>query len=148
MESTPLRESKHCILIADDDDDDQMMMKSAFEDTGFDGTVCSVSNGEALLEFLRNIGTNDACPKPHLILLDLNMPRKDGREVLREIRKNQLLARIPVVVYSTSSNPADVAFCYDHGANSFISKPSSYETLMKIAALLQEYWLRTVLLPE
>jgi CheY-like chemotaxis protein len=142
-----LSESKACILIADDDDDDQLMMTAAFTDTGFKGVINTVNNGEQLLDYLHKRGSFIDSPMPKLILLDLNMPKKDGREVLKELRRFPKLSRVPVIVYSTSNNPDDIAYCYELGANSFISKPSSYDDLKKIAEVVQKYWLDIVLIP-
>jgi CheY-like chemotaxis protein len=140
-------DSKSCILIADDDDDDQMMMTAAFSDTGYKGQINTVANGEQVLEYLHKRGEYSTAVTPRLIMLDLNMPKKDGREVLRELRKHPKLSVIPVIVYSTSNNPDDVIFCYEMGANSFIAKPSSYDELKRIAEMVQKYWLETVLIP-
>jgi CheY-like chemotaxis protein len=136
-----------CVLIVDDDEDDQMMLAAAFRDVGFNGGVETVNDGEELMEYLENRGAFSSKSCPHLILLDLNMPKKDGRLALKEIRRNSKFCKIPVIIYSTSKNPEDVSFAYENGANSFISKPSSYQELKIIAAAIEKYWFGMVQLP-
>src|SRR6185295_3883690 len=109
-----------------------------------------VQNGEELLDYLTRKGkyTEPAsAPRPGLILLDLNMPRKDGREVLREIKAHADLKRIPVVVLTTSKADTDVAGLYDLGANSFISKPVRFDTLVTAMRTIGQYWFKIVELP-
>lgn len=136
------------IIIADDDDDDQVMLSAAFKEIGFEGSIENISNGEELMDYLFKQGKyqDNKSTAPHLILLDLNMPKKDGRAVLQEIRSNHKLKKIPVVVFTTSSNKDDIAHSYELGANSFISKPSSYEDLKEIAKAIKNYWLDSVLI--
>ena len=109
-----------------------------------------VQNGEDLLDYLFRRGPyappTDA-PRPGLILLDLNLPRKDGREALREIKADSGLKRIPVIVLTTSKADTDIAGLYDLGANSFISKPAQFEALVNVMKSVRQYWFRTVELP-
>src|SRR5439155_18364498 len=114
------------ILLAEDDADDRLLVQDAMADCDWQAEVRFVENGEELLDYLLRRGKYDQpadAPKPGLILLDLNMPRKDGREALREIKAHPELRRIPVVVLTTSKADTDIGGLYDLGANSFISKP-------------------------
>ncbi len=134
------------ILMADDDDDDCLMTKRALERNKVANPFITVPDGEALLEFIR--GGNGGSPAlPIVILLDLNMPRMDGREALRRLKADQRLRRIPVVVFSTSQSEEDIQFCYEAGANSYIAKVLSFEELVKLIETFKNYWLGTVELP-
>lgn len=138
------------ILMADDDDDDRLLTRDAVAEAGLDGDVHFVQNGEELLDYLCHRGKYKApasAPRPGLILLDLNMPLKDGREALREIRADPDLRRIPVVVLTTSKADTDIGAIYELGANSFISKPFQFEALVTVMRTLGQYWFKTVELP-
>jgi CheY-like chemotaxis protein len=138
------------ILMADDDDDDRLLTKDAVAEAGLDGDLHFVQNGEELLDYLLHRGRYEApaaSPRPGLILLDLNMPLKDGREALREIRADPELRRIPVVVLTTSKADTDIGAIYELGANSFISKPFQFEALVSVMKMLGQYWFKTVELP-
>ncbi len=138
------------ILMADDDSDDRLLVQDAMADCRWEGDLRFVENGEELLDYLmrRNQYSPPAlAPRPGLILLDLNMPRKDGREALREIKADAELRRIPVVVFTTSKADTDIGRLYDLGANSFISKPIQFEALVKVMRILGQYWFETVELP-
>lgn len=138
------------ILMADDDDDDRLLTRDAVTEAGLDGDLHFVQNGEELLDYLCHRGKYDqpnAAPRPGLILLDLNMPLKDGREALREIRADPELRRIPVVVLTTSKADTDIGAIYELGANSFISKPFQFEALVGVMKMLGQYWFKTVELP-
>ncbi len=135
------------ILMADDDADDRLLAKDAFAESRFNGDLQFVENGEELLDYLLHRGKYEnaaTAPRPKLILLDLNMPKKDGREVLREIKTDPDLRRIPVVVLTTSQADTDVGGIYELGANSFICKPVKYDALVNVMRVLGEYWFRTV----
>lgn len=132
------------LLIAEDDSDDQQMILEAFQENQIDVKFHFVSDGEALMEHL-NIHL-DALP--HLILLDLNMPRKDGREVLQEIRQSPHFKKIPVVILTTSKARGDISKMYELGANGFVTKPVSFEALVESIGTLAKYWFKTVELPE
>ena len=109
-----------------------------------------VENGEELLDYLSRRGKYSqpgSAPRPGLILLDLNMPRKDGREVLRELKADSDLRRIPVVVLTTSQADTDIERMYELGANSFISKPVQFEALVNVMRSLGQYWFEVVELP-
>ena len=138
------------ILMADDDDDDRLLAQDALSESQVPGAIHFVENGEELLDYLWHRGkyeTAASSPRPGLILLDLNMPRKDGREALREIKTDPELRRIPVVVLTTSKADTDIAAIYDLGANSFISKPFQFEALVSVMKTLGHYWFQTVELP-
>lgn len=138
------------ILMADDDADDRLLAHDALTECQMEAELRCVENGEELLDYLHRRGKYaDAAssPKPGLILLDLNMPRKDGREALREIKGSPELRRIPVVVFTTSKADTDIGQIYDIGANSFISKPVSFESLVQVMKTLGVYWCSTVQLP-
>ena len=137
------------ILMADDDDDDRRLTKEALLEGRLVNDLRFVENGEELLEYLRRQGkyaTGDV-PRPGLILLDLNMPRKDGRTVLREIKGDPELRQIPVVVLTTSKADEDVFKSYDLGVNSYIVKPVTFEALVDILQTLEKYWFEIVELP-
>ncbi len=138
------------ILMADDDPDDRMMAKEAFEENKLANEIKFVEDGEELLEYLRNTGKyeNAGNRLPGLILLDLNMPKKDGREALRELKSDARLRRIPVVVLTTSKAEEDILRSYDLGVNSFISKPVTFEELVTVVRDLGNYWLGIVELPS
>jgi CheY-like chemotaxis protein len=138
------------ILMAEDDSDDRLLVKDAMAECGWQGDLRFVENGEELLDYLTRRGAysqSGSAPRPGLILLDLNMPRKDGREALREIKADAELRRIPVVVFTTSKADTDVGRLYDSGANSFISKPIQFDALVNVMRILGQYWFGTVQLP-
>ena len=138
------------ILMADDDADDRALTKEALEEGRLINDLRFVENGEELLDYLRQQGKYappaDA-PRPGLILLDLNMPRKDGRAVLKEIKSDPDLRTIPVVVLTTSKADEDVYRSYDLGVNSYIVKPVTFEALVDILQTLEKYWFEIVELP-
>ena len=130
------------ILIAEDDADDRFLLQSAFEENGFFDRLHFVENGLELIEYLSAVVSSDELNQlPHFILLDLNMPKKDGREVLKEIKQNPQLSKIPVIVFSTTNNEQEMRRCYELGANSYITKPNSFESLIKTVAALRTYWI-------
>ena len=137
------------ILMAEDDSDDRLLVKDALSECSWQADLRFVANGEELLDYLFRRGAfEDAdAPRPGLILLDLNMPRKDGREVLREIKQHSDLRRIPVVVLTTSRADTDIQSIYELGANSFISKPVQFEGLVSLMRVIGQYWFGTVELP-
>lgn len=131
------------ILMADDDEDDCMLIKEAFQANGFKGELRFVENGEQLMEYLNRRGKYEdgsLSPQPDLILLDLNMPRKDGREALNEIKSDPALRSIPVVILTTSNDEGDVVLCYNGGVSSFITKPSEFRSWNELAKTIIEYW--------
>jgi len=139
------------ILYADDDEDDQMLAKDALEESRLANEIRFVNDGEELMDYLHHRGKYDDVekyPLPGLILLDLNMPRKDGREALAEIKADPSLRIIPVVVLTTSKIEEDILRTYDLGVNSFIAKPVSFDGLVDIMKTLALYWFKIVELPK
>jgi CheY-like chemotaxis protein len=139
------------VLMADDDEDDQMFAQDAFEESGLPHDINFVNDGEALIDYLNLCLESDEPNRtllPDLILLDLNMPRKDGREALRDIKANPKLRHIPVVVLTTSSSDGDVYKSYDFGANSYITKPVTFDSLVEVLETLGKYWFSVVRLPR
>lgn len=137
------------ILLAEDDDDDLEMTLEALNGSRLGNDIHVTRDGEELLEYLLKEGryAGDAGPTPGLILLDLNMPRKDGREALAEIKANPELRKIPVIVLTTSKAEEDVVRSYDLGVNSFITKPVTFAGLAEAMKILREYWFEIVELP-
>lgn len=137
------------ILMAEDDSDDRLLVRDALAESGSTLDLAFVGDGVELMDYLhqRNKFDGAPAPKPGLIILDLNMPKKDGREALREIKAEPELKRIPVVILTTSTADLDVARTYGLGANSFISKPVAFDTLVKIMKSIGEYWFNVVVLP-
>jgi len=138
------------VLVADDDPEDRMLIEDAFEESRLPNALAFVEDGEDLMDYLyRRNGYSDpsASPRPGLILLDLNMPRKDGREALKEIKADPDLRQIPVVVMTTSKAEEDILRTYDLGVNSFITKPVTFEGLVDVVKMLGKYWFQIVELP-
>jgi len=138
------------ILLADDDPDDRMMAREAMEECRIDNDLRFVEDGEELMDYLHCHGkyADPAdSPRPGLILLDLNMPKKDGREALKEIRENPSLRVIPIVVLTTSGLEEDIYRSYDLGANTFIKKPVTFEGLLETVNSLDKFFLEIVELP-
>ena len=139
------------ILMADDDADDRMLTKDALEESRVLNELRFVEDGEELMEYLTRKGkyaNADDSPRPGLILLDLNMPKKDGREALKEIKSDPNLRRIPVVIMTTSKAEEDIFRSYDFGASSFITKPVTFDRLVELMRTLGEYWVEFVELPD
>jgi len=139
------------ILVADDDPEDCMLLRDAFRENRLVNDLRFVANGEELLDYLCHHGRYaDAAtaPRPGLILLDLNMPRKDGREALQEIKADPALRQIPVVVLTTSQAEEDICRTYDLGVNSYIAKPVTFESLVEVVRTLGQYWFGIVRLPQ
>jgi CheY-like chemotaxis protein len=139
------------ILYADDDAEDRMLVKDAWAENRLANELHFVEDGEELMDYLRRRGqythlTNQ--PLPGMILLDLNMPRKDGREALQEIKADPRLRSIPVVVLTTSKAEEDILRAYDLGVNSFILKPVTFQSLVDLTLTLSKYWFEVVELPS
>lgn len=138
------------ILLADDDPDDRKLTQDAFVENRLVNVLNCVEDGEELMEYLRRQGRyvdqKDA-PLPGLILLDLNMPRKDGREALKEIKADPELRRIPIVVLTTSKAEEDILRTYDLGVNSYVTKPVTFKSLVELVKVLGRYWFEVVELP-
>jgi CheY-like chemotaxis protein len=138
------------ILMADDDDDDYLLTKKALGESRLLNKLVRVKDGEELMDYLHRRGdyTADNAPRPGVILLDLNMPRKDGREALREIKSDEMLRNIPVVVFTTSKAEEDIYKTYQLGVNSFITKPVTFDNLTEVMRTLGNYWFEIVELPK
>jgi CheY-like chemotaxis protein len=139
------------ILICDDDEDDRMLTQQALEQAHISNSLKFVEDGEQLLDYLYQrgeyAGETGKAPRPGLILLDLNMPKMDGREALKVIKEDKTLRDIPIVVLSTSRFDQDVIRSYQLGVNSFISKPVTFAGLVEAMNVLGRYWLEIVELP-
>jgi CheY-like chemotaxis protein len=139
------------ILVADDDEEDRMLVREALEESRLANNLKFVEDGEELMTYLRNQGQyadKSRYPTPGLILLDLNMPRKDGREAVREIKADPNLRIIPIVVLTTSKAEEDIIKTYDLGVSSFITKPVTFSSLVEIMKVLGKYWFEIVELPK
>ena len=135
------------ILMADDDIEDQMLVREAFMEARLANDLAIVSDGEQLLDYLHKRGEYTECTRPHIILLDLNMPHKNGREALAEIKSDPLLKQIPIIVLTSSSTDEDIVASYDLGVSSYILKPVTFENLVDLVKELGHYWLEIVELP-
>jgi CheY-like chemotaxis protein len=138
------------VLVADDDPDDCLLIKEAFKKGVLVNGLRFVEDGEELMDYLRRRGkyaNPSSSPRPGIILLDLNMPRKNGREALKEIKSDPNLRSIPVVILTTSKDEEDILRSYDLGANSFITKPVTFPGLIDAVKSLGKYWLEIVELP-
>ncbi len=138
------------ILMADDDEDDCMLAQEALTESRLANDLHFVRDGEQLMDYLYHRGEythGDRSPRPGLILLDLNMPRKDGREALKQIKADPDLRRIPIVILTTSRADEDVYRSYDLGANSFITKPVTFSGLVEVMKTIGKYWFEIVELP-
>ncbi len=138
------------ILLAEDDPDDRLLTMRALDKSRLANELHCVEDGEELMDYLRQEGDYadpDAAPRPGLILLDLNMPRKDGREALQEIKTDPSLRRIPVVVLTTSQAEQDILRSYDLGVNAFVTKPVTFDDLSTAVTVLGNFWFEIVKLP-
>lgn len=136
------------ILIADDDADDCLLLEQAFAESGLKAKLYFVGDGERLIDFLHQRPPHESAPRPSLIILDLNMPRKNGIQALREIKAHEQFRQIPVVVLTTSTAEEDILRTYDLGVSSYISKPFDFSTLVDITNTIKKYWIDTVSLPD
>jgi CheY-like chemotaxis protein len=146
----PMPKKSISILMADDDLDDRMLTQDAFEEVRLVNDLHFVEDGEELMNYLHRRGKYGDLRDsslPGLILLDLNMPKKDGREAMKEIKADPDLRRIPIVVLTTSQAEEDILRSYDLGVNSFIIKPVTFESLVNVMKTLAKYWFEIVELP-
>ena len=138
------------ILLAEDDQDDCYLISEALDESGVENRLLMVENGEELIDYLYHRGKytdQKEFPRPELILLDLNMPLKDGREALEEIKNDLDLKRIPIVVLTTSQAEEDILATYDLGITGFITKPMTFTGLVDIMKSIGNYWFQSVILP-
>lgn len=148
---TPTNARPITILIAEDDPDDRLLTRRALDMSRVVNDLRFVEDGEELMEYLLHTGRYadpGSAPRPGIVLLDLNMPRKDGREALKEIKGHPALRHIPVVVMTTSKAEEDVLKSYDVGANSYVVKPVTFERLVDLMKTLGTYWVEFVELPH
>ncbi|MBN2533246.1 MAG: response regulator [Spirochaetales bacterium] len=141
---------KMIIIMAEDDDDDRVIIQDALKEAGISIPVKCVENGEELMDLLlhrKHYSDEDESLKPIFILLDLNMPRMDGRKTLELIKKDESLKKIPVIVFTTSDSQEDISWTYSCGASSFITKPFSFHSVVDIMKVIKKYWLEIVTLP-
>ncbi|HEX8701931.1 MAG TPA: response regulator, partial [Myxococcaceae bacterium] len=139
------------ILVVEDNDEDFDMLQLAFQSAAVPNALLRCQDGEETLEFLRRQGRyeqSERALRPGLILLDLNLPGLDGRQVLESIKSDSQLRAIPVIVFSTSDNPRDVQSCYQLGASAYLLKPVDLERFERMVRLLKEFWLEFVVLPQ
>lgn len=136
------------ILMVEDNPADVRLTREAFKDAKVLNNMSVVGDGEEALLFLRRQGSYAGVPRPDLILLDLNLPKKDGREVLAEIKSDPALKRIPVVVLTTSEDEKDILKAYDLHVNAYITKPVNLDQFMKVVEAVEDFWLTVVKLPE
>jgi two-component system response regulator len=136
------------LLMADDDPDDRELAREALAESRVKNEMCFVEDGEQLMDFLLRRNGFENAPRPGLILLDLNMPKKDGREALREIKAHPSLRRIPVVILTTSHAEEDMLSGYDLGAASYIAKPVTFDSLVDLMKAIDRYWIEFVEFPE
>ncbi len=136
------------ILLVEDDPGDVELTKEGLQDAKMLVNLHAVDDGEKALKFLRREAPYTEAMRPDIILLDLNMPRKDGKETLAEIKADPALRSIPVVILTTSEAESDIAQCYDLGANCYITKPISFEAFTKVVAMIEEFWFTIVKMPS
>jgi len=139
------------ILLAEDDPGDQELVKRALTDSKLHNELRIVRDGQEALDYLLQKGSyakEDTAPRPDLLLLDLNMPKIDGRTLLKRIRSEPEIRRIPVVILTTSKQESDILQAYDLGANSYITKPVTMDGFVQVVSKLEEYWFQIVVLPE
>ena len=135
------------ILIADDDPDDRYLIGSAFKESTFKHPISFVENGVELLKYLRSEAPYEDRQLPGLILLDLNMPQLDGRNALVQIKSDSEFRRIPIVVLTTSTAEEDIQNSYDLGVSAYVSKPGSYDDMIELVEVLNQYWIKFASIP-
>ena len=150
MSQFDVPDRRFTILLADDDEEDRELTREALQGSRLANEMKCVTDGQDLLDYLRHEGrwTEADAPRPGIILLDLNMPKKDGREALQEIKADESLRRIPIVVLTTSKDEADVLATYDLGVSSFITKPVTFGGLIDVMKTWTQYWFEIVEVPE
>ena len=142
-----MNERAFLILLVEDNPGDARLTLEALKESSAHNRLHHVADGVEAIDFLRRRGPHAAAPRPDLILLDLNLPRKSGREVLAEIKADAILRRIPVVVLTTSQSEEDVMTVYNLNANCYVTKPADLEDYLKTIRCLEEFWLRVARLP-
>lgn len=135
------------ILLVEDNPSDVYLTREALREAAVESRLHVAEDGETAMAFLRREGTHTGAPRPGLVLLDLNLPGMDGRQVLSEIKTDAELRRIPVIVLTTSTAPSDVARCYDLHANCYIAKPVDFHDFETVVRTIERFWLRFAILP-
>jgi CheY-like chemotaxis protein len=136
------------ILVAEDDADDRVLLADAFAESGVVVTLDFVPDGVELLAYLTRHDADPSLGLPDLVLLDLNMPRMDGREALRSIREHERLRHLPVIILTTSTAELDIRVSYQLGANSYVTKPRRFDELIAVLRSLERYWMDIARLPS
>lgn len=142
--------NKQPILIAEDDADDRYLLQTAFTEIGYPEQIDFVENGIEVLNYLDNIYASsnlEIKALPGFILLDLSMPKKDGREVLKELKQHPVFKKIPVIVFTTTKNEIEIKRCYELGANSYVVKPITFDALLKVVENIRSFWFQTASIP-
>ncbi|MDY6803369.1 MAG: response regulator [Cyanobacteriota bacterium] len=142
---------KRSLLIVEDSDADFEALNRTLKKIGFNNSIYRVTDGDEALDYIFHFGeyqNEEIAPEPTLIMLDLNLPGTDGREVLAKMKEDESSRKIPVIVFSTSSNPEDIETCYKWGANSYMLKPMDINDLQKTLKLSMRYWFEVVVLPN
>ena len=146
--SVETEEKPRIIFLVEDNKADVRLIQEAFKNSSLPHEMLTVRDGMEAMAFLRREGEYNTAPRPDLILLDLNLPKKDGREVLAEIKSDSKLKRIPVIVLTTSQNEDDIYHSYDLHVNCYITKSRNISQLFKIVKRIEDFWLETVTLPN
>lgn len=136
------------LLLIEDNSGDILLTKEAFEEIQFTENLSVVTDGEAAIDFLYKQGRYTEAPTPDLIILDLNIPRIDGRELLAKVKNDDLLKKIPIIVLSTSKSDRDIKTCYDLQANCYLIKPVDFEEFLEIVTYIRDFWLGMVKIPS
>ena len=135
---------KYFILIAEDDEDDRFLLQTAFQEKQYSERIDFVHNGVELVNYLESIQHEQHDQHfPAFVLLDLNMPKKDGREVLHFMKQHPVYKRIPVIIFTTTKSETEIRYCYELGANTYIVKPTSFDGLLKVLDEIRSYWMQT-----
>ena len=135
------------ILLVEDNPADARLIEEVFKDTNVNNKIYVVKDGVDAMNFLNKENEYSEAPRPEMILLDLNLPRKDGREVLKEIKRNEELKSIPIVILTTSSAKEDVIKTYSNHANCYITKPVDFDQFLRVITAIEDFWLKVVELP-
>ena len=135
------------VLLVEDNPGDTRLIEEAFADAPIDATLHTVPDGDEMLEFLRQRGDYESAPFPDLVLLDLNLPRTHGTELLEEIRSDSRLQHLPVVILTSSSDRDDVVDCYQNNANAYLTKPTGHDEFVSLVESLEDFWFKRVQLP-
>jgi CheY-like chemotaxis protein len=139
------------LLVVEDNDEDFAILMELINEMEIQQPIYRCTDGDEVLDFMYYKGSykqSSLIPRPAVVLLDLNLPGTDGREVLEKLKEDEQLKKIPVVIFTTSSNPTDIDFCYSHGANGYLIKPLDFEKLQATIQSFVDFWLNTNLLPK